>query len=100
MSKTDKVIKVEQTGSAIRRHHSQRETLTLSPAQIAWITAAESGKADAGNGPRRCFLGHRLVHLHRCGICINVDEIDLGALVVEIGVEGQHAGLFRLDRLE
>ena len=27
MSKTDKVIKVEQTGSAIRRHHSQRETL-------------------------------------------------------------------------
>ena len=27
MSKTDKVIKVEQTGSPIRRHHSQRETL-------------------------------------------------------------------------
>ena len=27
MSTTDKVIKVEQTGSAIRRHHSQRETL-------------------------------------------------------------------------
>ncbi|MFL6796999.1 MAG: 50S ribosomal protein L30 [Xanthobacteraceae bacterium] len=27
MSKTGKVIKVEQTGSAIRRHHSQRETL-------------------------------------------------------------------------
>ena len=28
MSKTDKVIKIEQTGSPIRRHHSQRETLT------------------------------------------------------------------------
>src|SRR6516162_10531140 len=27
MSKTDKVIKIEQTGSAIRRHHTQRETL-------------------------------------------------------------------------
>ena len=27
MSKTDKVIKIEQTGSPIRRHHSQRETL-------------------------------------------------------------------------
>jgi large subunit ribosomal protein L30 len=27
MSRTDKVIKVEQTGSPIRRHHSQRETL-------------------------------------------------------------------------
>lgn len=27
MSKTDKVIKVEQVGSPIRRHHSQRETL-------------------------------------------------------------------------
>jgi large subunit ribosomal protein L30 len=27
MSKSAKVIKVEQTGSAIRRHHSQRETL-------------------------------------------------------------------------
>jgi len=27
MSKSDKVIKVEQTGSAIRRHHTQRETL-------------------------------------------------------------------------
>jgi len=27
MSKTDKLIKVEQTGSPIRRHHSQRETL-------------------------------------------------------------------------
>jgi large subunit ribosomal protein L30 len=27
MSKTDKMIKIEQTGSAIRRHHSQRETL-------------------------------------------------------------------------
>ncbi len=27
MSKSDKVIKVEQIGSAIRRHHSQRETL-------------------------------------------------------------------------
>jgi large subunit ribosomal protein L30 len=27
MSKTDKVIKVEQTGSPIRRHHSQRATL-------------------------------------------------------------------------
>jgi large subunit ribosomal protein L30 len=27
MSKTDKMIKIEQTGSPIRRHHSQRETL-------------------------------------------------------------------------
>lgn len=27
MSKTAKVIKIEQTGSPIRRHHSQRETL-------------------------------------------------------------------------
>jgi large subunit ribosomal protein L30 len=27
MAKAVKMIKVEQTGSAIRRHHSQRETL-------------------------------------------------------------------------
>ena len=27
MSKTDKTLKIEQTGSPIRRHHSQRETL-------------------------------------------------------------------------
>ena len=27
MSKSDKVIKIKQTGSAIRRHHTQRETL-------------------------------------------------------------------------
>ena len=27
MSKSEKMIKVEQTGSPIRRHHSQRETL-------------------------------------------------------------------------
>ena len=27
MAKAAKTIKVEQTGSAIRRHHSQRETL-------------------------------------------------------------------------
>ena len=27
MNKTDKVIRIEQIGSAIRRHHSQRETL-------------------------------------------------------------------------
>jgi large subunit ribosomal protein L30 len=27
MSKSGKVIKVEQTGSSARRHHSQRETL-------------------------------------------------------------------------
>ena len=27
MSKTDKMIKIEQTGSPIRRHHTQRETL-------------------------------------------------------------------------
>jgi large subunit ribosomal protein L30 len=27
MSKTDKTIKIEQTGSPIRRHHSQRATL-------------------------------------------------------------------------
>ena len=27
MRKTDKLIKIEQTGSPIRRHHSQRETL-------------------------------------------------------------------------
>ena len=27
MSKTDKIIRIEQTGSPIRRHHSQRETL-------------------------------------------------------------------------
>jgi large subunit ribosomal protein L30 len=27
MSKSEKQIKVEQTGSPIRRHHSQRETL-------------------------------------------------------------------------
>jgi large subunit ribosomal protein L30 len=27
MSKSEKAIKVEQTGSPIRRHHSQRETL-------------------------------------------------------------------------
>jgi large subunit ribosomal protein L30 len=27
MSKTGKTIKIEQIGSAIRRHHSQRETL-------------------------------------------------------------------------
>jgi large subunit ribosomal protein L30 len=27
MSKSDKMVKVEQIGSPIRRHHSQRETL-------------------------------------------------------------------------
>ena len=27
MSRTEKVIKIEQTGSPIRRHHGQRETL-------------------------------------------------------------------------
>ena len=27
MNKSDKVVKVEQIGSPIRRHHSQRETL-------------------------------------------------------------------------
>jgi large subunit ribosomal protein L30 len=27
MSKTDKVIKIEQIGSPIRRHHTQRKTL-------------------------------------------------------------------------
>ena len=27
MSKSDKLIKIEQTGSPIRRHHTQRETL-------------------------------------------------------------------------
>ncbi len=27
MSKTRKLLKIEQTGSPIRRHHSQRETL-------------------------------------------------------------------------
>ena len=27
MAKAAKMIKIEQTGSAIRRHHSQRETL-------------------------------------------------------------------------
>jgi large subunit ribosomal protein L30 len=27
MSSTDKVIRIEQTGSPIRRHHTQRETL-------------------------------------------------------------------------
>jgi large subunit ribosomal protein L30 len=27
MSKTDKMIKIKQTGSPIRRHHTQRETL-------------------------------------------------------------------------
>jgi large subunit ribosomal protein L30 len=27
MSKTDRMIKIEQTGSPIRRHHSQRATL-------------------------------------------------------------------------
>jgi large subunit ribosomal protein L30 len=27
MSKTEKMIKIEQTGSPIRRHHSQRATL-------------------------------------------------------------------------
>jgi len=27
MAKTEKVIKIEQTGSASRRHHTQRETL-------------------------------------------------------------------------
>jgi large subunit ribosomal protein L30 len=27
MSKTDRMIKVEQTGSPIRRHHTQRKTL-------------------------------------------------------------------------
>ena len=27
MSKTDKLITIQQTGSPIRRHHSQRETL-------------------------------------------------------------------------
>ena len=27
MSKTDKLIKIEQTGSPIRRQHTQRETL-------------------------------------------------------------------------
>jgi large subunit ribosomal protein L30 len=27
MSKTDKTVKIQQTGSPIRRHHSQRATL-------------------------------------------------------------------------
>jgi large subunit ribosomal protein L30 len=27
MSKSEKMIKIEQTGSPIRRHHTQRETL-------------------------------------------------------------------------
>jgi large subunit ribosomal protein L30 len=41
MSKTDKRIKVEQTGSPIRRHHSQRETLIglglNRIGRIAWV---------------------------------------------------------------
>jgi large subunit ribosomal protein L30 len=39
MSKSEKMIKVEQTGSPIRRHHSQRETLIgLGLNQIGRVT--------------------------------------------------------------
>jgi large subunit ribosomal protein L30 len=39
MSKSEKMIKVKQTGSPIRRHHSQRETLIgLGLNQIGRVT--------------------------------------------------------------
>jgi large subunit ribosomal protein L30 len=49
MAKAAKMIKVEQTGSAIRRHHSQRETLIgLKLNKIGRITELKDTPAVRG----------------------------------------------------
>ena len=49
MSKTDKVIKIKQTGSAIRRHHSQRATLIgLKLNKIGRVTELQDTPAIRG----------------------------------------------------
>ena len=47
MSKTDKTIKIEQIGSPIRRHHTQRETLIgLGLNRIGRVARAAGHAAD------------------------------------------------------
>ena len=49
MAKAAKTIKVEQTGSAIRRHHSQRETLIgLKLNKIGRVTELQDTPAVRG----------------------------------------------------
>jgi large subunit ribosomal protein L30 len=49
MAKAAKMIKVEQTGSAIRRHHSQRETLIgLKLNKIGRVTELQDTPAIRG----------------------------------------------------
>jgi large subunit ribosomal protein L30 len=49
MAKAAKTIKVEQTGSAIRRHHSQRETLIgLKLNKIGRVTELQDTPAIRG----------------------------------------------------
>jgi large subunit ribosomal protein L30 len=49
MAKAAKMIKVEQTGSAIRRHHSQRETLIgLKLNKIGRVTELQDTAAVRG----------------------------------------------------
>ena len=48
MAKAAKTIKVEQTGSAIRRHHSQRATLIgLGLNKIGRVTELQDTPADS-----------------------------------------------------
>jgi large subunit ribosomal protein L30 len=49
MSKTDKTLKIEQIGSAIRRHHTQRETLIgLGLNRIGRVAAVPDTPATRG----------------------------------------------------
>jgi large subunit ribosomal protein L30 len=49
MSKTDKTLKIEQIGSPIRRHHTQRETLIgLGLNRIGRVAAVPDTAATRG----------------------------------------------------
>jgi large subunit ribosomal protein L30 len=59
MSKTDKTLKIEQTGSPIRRHHSQRSTL------IGLGLNRIGRKADVPDTPQVRGMINKVKHLVR-----------------------------------
>src|SRR5258705_11709293 len=74
MAKAAKMIKVEQTGSAIRRHHSQRATLIgLKLNKIGRVTELQDTPAVRG-------MIAKVQHLVRV-----LDEKKIGSMVPESG---------------
>src|SRR5215204_1033424 len=69
-------------------------------AEFAVDLEARGGVQKLPASPLGVLVGHLLMELHGGRVRVDVDESHLGAVLVDVSVDGKQTGLVRLDELE